>query len=223
MGSGAIFSVGAFVRTSAHLSELPAAQAAWRRQVALFSSKGLTGENTTSLEDCLMLYLLIRHYNCRNVFEIGTNVGATAAVMNEAVKGKSAGCARLAIRSTMARLRRTAGYVSSARRRMSRSLGLAGDLSRSTLRFSIGSPTGGRCGWQATYSKSRDPRRARLRVKPEGPGDRRYSQPSLPPVRPVVHARASRRPRRRRRGPREHLHGVLCTEPAARGPTGRHV
>jgi len=92
MGSGAIFGTGAFVNASAHLSELSAAQAAWQRHVAFFTSKGLSGESSTSLEDCLMLYLLIRHFDRRGVFEIGTNVGTTAVVMNEAVKRNGGTC-----------------------------------------------------------------------------------------------------------------------------------
>ena len=39
-----------------------------------------------------MLYLLIRHFDRRGVFEIGTNVGTTAVVMNEAVKRNGGTC-----------------------------------------------------------------------------------------------------------------------------------
>ncbi len=92
MDNGAIFSCGAFVNASTHLSELSAAQTAWRRHVAFFTSKGLSGESSTSLEDCLMLYLLIRHFDRRSVFEIGTNVGTTAVIMNEAVKQNGGMC-----------------------------------------------------------------------------------------------------------------------------------
>jgi hypothetical protein len=75
-----------FITASGHLSELPDAADTWRRHCAFYASKGLSGENTTSLEDCIMLYLLVRDFDRRCVFEIGTNVGNTATVMNDAVK-----------------------------------------------------------------------------------------------------------------------------------------
>jgi len=51
-----------------------------------FARLGRQPEETTSLEDCALLYLLIRHFGCRNVFESGTFVGTSAIVMDEAVK-----------------------------------------------------------------------------------------------------------------------------------------
>jgi len=85
-------SVRAFISESAHLSELPAAQTVWQRHAKFYESKGITGENSTSLEDCLMLYLLIRHFDRRRVFEIGTNVGTTSVIMNQAVKKNGGTC-----------------------------------------------------------------------------------------------------------------------------------
>jgi hypothetical protein len=85
-------SVRNFINASGHLSELPTAQATWSRHAAFYESKGLTGENSTSLEDCFMLYLLIRHFDRRCVFEIGTNVGTTSVIMNEAVRKNGGTC-----------------------------------------------------------------------------------------------------------------------------------
>lgn len=42
--------------------------------------------NTTSREDCAFLCLLIRHFGRRHVFEVGTNIGTSAACMNAAVR-----------------------------------------------------------------------------------------------------------------------------------------
>jgi hypothetical protein len=41
---------------------------------------------TTSIEDCAFLYLLIRHFKRRHVFELGTNIGTSAVCMNAAVR-----------------------------------------------------------------------------------------------------------------------------------------
>jgi len=45
----------------------------------------------TSLADCLYLYLLIRHYKPKVVFEIGTWIGTSAAVMAEAIRKNGSG------------------------------------------------------------------------------------------------------------------------------------
>jgi hypothetical protein len=57
---------------------------------AVCRQKGFTGENSTSMEDCALLYLLIRQFVRRHAFEIGTFIGTTAIAMNEAVR-KNAG------------------------------------------------------------------------------------------------------------------------------------
>jgi predicted O-methyltransferase YrrM len=58
-----------------------------RRQAEQFILRGfVVGEWATPREDCLMLYLLIRHFERRHVFEIGTFIGTTAVCMNEAVR-----------------------------------------------------------------------------------------------------------------------------------------
>jgi hypothetical protein len=41
---------------------------------------------TTSPEDCAFLYLLIRQFNRRSAFEVGTYIGRSAVCMNEAVR-----------------------------------------------------------------------------------------------------------------------------------------
>lgn len=46
---------------------------------------------SSSLGDAILLYLLIRHYNCRSVLEIGTWFGAGAGVMALAVKDNGGG------------------------------------------------------------------------------------------------------------------------------------
>lgn len=47
---------------------------------------GTVSGGTTSTEDCLLLYLLIRHFNRKHVFEIGAYIGTSAVCMNEAVR-----------------------------------------------------------------------------------------------------------------------------------------
>jgi hypothetical protein len=54
--------------------------------------KGMTLSNSTSNEDCLLLYALIRHFGSRHVFEVGTYIGTTAIAMNEAVKRNGGLC-----------------------------------------------------------------------------------------------------------------------------------
>lgn len=60
-----------------------------RLHVAACRRKGFTGENSTSMEDCALLYLLIRQFDRRHAFEIGTFIGTTAIAMNEAVRKNS--------------------------------------------------------------------------------------------------------------------------------------
>lgn len=49
--------------------------------------RGLAGvENTTSMEDCALLWLLVRHFDRKHVFEIGTFIATTAMAMNLAVR-----------------------------------------------------------------------------------------------------------------------------------------
>lgn len=57
-----------------------------------FRGLGLSPENSTSNEDCCLLYLLVRHFARRSVFEVGTYVGMTAVAMNEAVKRNGGIC-----------------------------------------------------------------------------------------------------------------------------------
>jgi hypothetical protein len=49
-------------------------------------SRGLTTECSTSAEDCLLLYLLVRHFQRTRVFEMGTYVGTTALALNAAAR-----------------------------------------------------------------------------------------------------------------------------------------
>ena len=53
---------------------------------------GLTLANSTSTEDCVMLYALIRHFGCKHAFEVGTYIGATAIAMNEAARKNGGIC-----------------------------------------------------------------------------------------------------------------------------------
>jgi hypothetical protein len=54
------------------------------RQVEYFTGMGLSPDNSTSHEDCRLLYLLIRYFDRRSVFEAGTYVGMTTVTMNKA-------------------------------------------------------------------------------------------------------------------------------------------
>ena len=47
---------------------------------------GMTTDNSTSEQDCALLYLLARFFERKHVFEIGTYIGTTALAMNEAMK-----------------------------------------------------------------------------------------------------------------------------------------
>jgi len=46
---------------------------------------------TTSREDCALLYLLIRHFRRRSVFEVGTGIGTSAASMARAIRRNGGG------------------------------------------------------------------------------------------------------------------------------------
>jgi hypothetical protein len=46
--------------------------------------RGLSTDNSTSEHGCALLYLLIRYFDRKHAFEIGTYIGATAVCMNEA-------------------------------------------------------------------------------------------------------------------------------------------
>lgn len=48
--------------------------------------KGLTTDNSTSAEDCLMLYALARHFGCKQGFEVGAYIGTTAIAINDAIR-----------------------------------------------------------------------------------------------------------------------------------------
>jgi predicted O-methyltransferase YrrM len=49
-------------------------------------ARGLTTEGSSSFEDCLLLYLLVRHFQRKRVFEVGTYVGTTAIALNAAAR-----------------------------------------------------------------------------------------------------------------------------------------
>src|SRR5664280_2720438 len=75
-----------------HEGELRRACDVFRTHEVHFHGRGYTGENSTSLEDCLMLYSLIRHFDRRSVFEVGTNIGTSAVVMSAAVQQNGGNC-----------------------------------------------------------------------------------------------------------------------------------
>src|SRR5262245_37231653 len=80
------------VDSTPYAAELPDATAVFKRHCAHVRTRGLVGSYSTSLEDCLLLYLLIRHFGRRAVFEVGTFIGTTAVVMNAAVKRNGGTC-----------------------------------------------------------------------------------------------------------------------------------
>jgi hypothetical protein len=84
----------AFIRQMATplSGELHAAQKVAVGHFRGFQSKGLSGSNSTSFEDCLLLYVLVRHFRRTHVFETGTNVATTAVVMNEAARRNGGKC-----------------------------------------------------------------------------------------------------------------------------------
>ncbi len=59
---------------------------------AAIQRTGLGMERTTSIEDCIYLYLLIRYFARKSVFEIGTFIGTTAVAMNQAVRKNAGNC-----------------------------------------------------------------------------------------------------------------------------------
>jgi hypothetical protein len=48
--------------------------------------RGLSFDQSTSMEDCLLLYTLVRHFRRTRAFEVGTNIGTTAVAINEAAR-----------------------------------------------------------------------------------------------------------------------------------------
>ena len=66
----------------AYLDELRSANAAIFRHADACRAKGQTGENSTSSQDALLLYLLVRHFKRRRVLDVGTNIGVTAMALH---------------------------------------------------------------------------------------------------------------------------------------------
>lgn len=66
--------------------EVDAMRATVSAHCQAFERKGLPVGDSSSMEDCIVLYLLIRRFKRRHAFEIGTNIGTTAVAMNEAVR-----------------------------------------------------------------------------------------------------------------------------------------
>jgi predicted O-methyltransferase YrrM len=74
----------------AFTSEIAAMAEVVNAHVTACRQKGFSGENSTSMEDCCLLYLLIRQFRRRMAFELGTFIGTTAIAMNEALKRSGA-------------------------------------------------------------------------------------------------------------------------------------
>lgn len=55
-------------------------------------NRGLVAGGTTSMEDCALLWLLVRYFKRQHVFEIGTLIGTTAVAMNFAVRRNGGVC-----------------------------------------------------------------------------------------------------------------------------------
>ena len=72
--------------------EVPQIQETVQQHYEPIQATGLGVEGTTSIEDCVFLYLLIRHFRRKHVFEIGTYIGTTAVAMNSAVKKNGGVC-----------------------------------------------------------------------------------------------------------------------------------
>jgi hypothetical protein len=72
--------------------EIPAAFDLTDGHCKTFMRTGLVTGGTTSLEDCMLLYLLVRGYGCKHVFEIGTYIGTSTVAMNEAVRRNGGIC-----------------------------------------------------------------------------------------------------------------------------------
>ena len=62
-------------------SEIPVVQRAVLDHYTPLQKAGVGVDGTTSVEDCLMLYLLIRQFDRKRSFEIGTFIGTTAVAM----------------------------------------------------------------------------------------------------------------------------------------------
>jgi len=83
-----------FIRATAaaYLDELRSAKVAIFRHADACRAKGLTGENSTSHEDALLLYLLVRHFKRRFVLDVGTNIGITAMTLHIAATKNGGSC-----------------------------------------------------------------------------------------------------------------------------------
>jgi len=75
-----------------YASELHAVCQVLVRHEAHFKSMGLSADQSTSTEDCLLLFLLARHFRRRAIFEVGTYVGMTAVALNEAAERNGGHC-----------------------------------------------------------------------------------------------------------------------------------
>lgn len=76
----------------AYLDELRSANAAIFRHADACRAKGQTGENSTSSQDALLLYLLVRHFKRRRVLDVGTNIGVTAMALHLAATKNGGSC-----------------------------------------------------------------------------------------------------------------------------------
>lgn len=99
--------------------EIPAAFDLTDGHCKTFMRTGLVTGGTTSLEDCMLLYLLVRGYGCKHVFEIGTYIGTSTVAMNEAVR-RNGGICTTSDPVIIARCPRTAVSASSTNARQSR-------------------------------------------------------------------------------------------------------
>lgn len=70
-----------------HGEEVPGAiDKVSRHQASVLSRGTVSALTSTSGEDCAFLYLLVRYFDRQHVFDVGTNIGCTAVVMNEAAR-----------------------------------------------------------------------------------------------------------------------------------------
>ena len=76
----------------AYIGELRAAFDRLADHAMHFKRLGLTPQHSTSREDCLLLYLLARHFRRRSALDVGTNVGMTAVAIHEAVSRNGGNC-----------------------------------------------------------------------------------------------------------------------------------
>lgn len=72
--------------------ELAGLRPLFDEQVQRFRSAGQTADNSTSFEDCVLLYLLVRQFNARTALDVGTNVGMTATFIDAAAKKNGGEC-----------------------------------------------------------------------------------------------------------------------------------